>query len=616
MKNYRASGNIAGNAHRTVSGVSRHRATELATSLAMMHATLESTTDAILVTDETNRVREFNEKYIKLWGIPPHMMASARATELWDYISPQLKDPARYLARVQEIVASAAMESFDVLELKDGRMFECNSAIQLVDQRSVGRVWSFRDITQRKRAEDALANEKRVLEKIASGAPLATVLDVLVRGVEAQTCDEMICSVLIFDEDAKCLREGAAPSLPEEYNRIINGMRIGPCVGSCGSAAYKLEPVFATDIASDPHWADYVELAATFGLGSCCSTPVFSSDGILLGTVAMYYRRPHEPSAHDRELIRMATHLAGIVIERARAVEQLRVAKVAAEERAQEITNAYNILRNTQEALNAELAGAVDYVLSLLPRPIIGERLSADWSMTTSAQLGGDALGYHWMDSQRFAFYLLDVSGHGVKSALLAVSILDTLRTCGLADTDWNDPGAVLCALNRVYFSQSREHVYFTIWYGIADLANGTLRYAGGGHPPAIIRAAGHSNPRLPASGLPVGCFANAKYPTVEMPLCFPTELYLFSDGVFETRRHQDGEPLDRLVDFLVAPRNGQGRSVAEVCNRTLEHLHGSLPPDDCSVLKVLLTDRYRKTPGECAKTPMRRNYKDNETSG
>ena len=170
----------------------------------------------------------------------------------------------------------------------------------------------------------------------------------------------------------------------------------------------------------------------------------------------------------------MATHLAGIVIERARAVEQLRVAKVAAEQRAQEITNAYDTLRTTQEALNAELAGAVDYVLSLLPRPITEERVSADWSMTTSAQLGGDGLGYHWMDSERFAFYLLDVSGHGVKSALLAVSIIDTLRTCGLADTDWNDPGAVLRALNRVYFSQSHEHLYFTIWYGIADLANGT----------------------------------------------------------------------------------------------------------------------------------------------
>jgi PAS domain S-box-containing protein len=556
----------------------------------MMHATLESTTDAILVTDEANYVREFNEKYIRLWEIPPHMMVSAHAAELWDYISPRLKDPAGFLECIQKIVASSAPETFDVLQLKDGRVFERNSAIQLIKQQNVGRVWSFRDITQRKRAEDALANEKRVLEKIASGAPLKTVLDVLVRGVESQTCDGMMCTVLIFDEQAKCLRHGAAPSLPEDYNRLVDGLHIGPCAGSCGSAAYTREPVFATDIASDPHWADFVELAAKFRLGACCSTPVFSSDGVLLGTVAMYYDHPHEPSAHDRELIRMATHLAGIVIERARAVEQLRVAKVAAEQRAHEIAQAYHALRTTQEALNVELAGAVDYVFSLLPRPITEERVSADWFMTTSAQLGGDGLGYHWMDRERFAFYLLDVSGHGVKSALLAVSIIDTLGTCGLADTDWNDPGAVLCALNRVYFSQSRDHLYFTIWYGIADLAKKTLRYAGGGHPPAVVRAARCENPKLPASGPPVGCFANAKYPTVEIPIAFPTDLYLFSDGVFETRRHLDSEPLDRLVDFLVEARNGQGRTVAEIRHRTLEHLHGAAPPDDCSVLKVSLS--------------------------
>jgi PAS domain S-box-containing protein len=593
MKNDGVSANIADNDHRAMSAASEHSVTELATSLARMHATLESTTDAIVVTDETNRVREFNEKYVKLWGIPPHMMVSANATELWDYISPQLKDPANYLACVQEMVTSSAMETFDVLELKDGRVFESNSAIQLVDQRSVGRVWSFRDITRRKRAENALANEKRVLEKIASGAPLATVLDVLVRGVEAQSCDGMICTVLIFDEEAQCLRHGAAPNLPAEYNQFVDGIGIGPRMGSCGSAAYKREPVFATSVATDAHWADYVELAARFGIGACCSTPVFSSEGILLGTVAMYYHHPHEPSAHDRELIRMATHLAGIVIERARAVEQLRVAKVSAEQRAQEITQAYDTLRTTQEALNAELAGALHYVLSLLPPPITEQRVSADWCMTTSAHLGGDGLGYHWMDPERFAFYLLDVSGHGVKSALLAVSILDTLRTCGLADTDWNDPSAVLRALNRVYFSQSHDRLYFTIWYGIADVVNCVLRYAGGGHPPAVVRATRSGNFKLAASGPPVGCFANANYLTVEIPLGFPADIYLFSDGVFETRRHLDGDPLNRLLDFLVAPSNGQGRSVAEIRNRTLEHLQGTPPPDDCSVLKVSLASNY-----------------------
>ena len=209
--------------------------------------------------------------------------------------------------------------------------------------------------------------------------------------------------------------------------------------------------------------------------------------------------------------------------------------------------------------------------------------------MTTSAQPGGDGLGYHWIDSERFALYLLDVSGHGVKSALLAVSIIDTLRTCGLADTDWNDPGAVLRALNRVYFSQLRDHLCFTIWYDIADLMNRTLRYAGGGHPPAVLRAARCKNPTLPASGPPVGCFANARYPTVEMALDLPTDLYLFSDGVFETRRQQDRDPLAHLVDFLVTPRNGHSRTVTEIRNRTLEHLRGTPPPDDCSVFKVSL---------------------------
>ena len=555
----------------------------------MMHATLESTTDAILVTEETDYVREFNEKYVKFWRIPPHMMISAHASELWNYISPQLKDPAGYLTRIHEIAGSSPPETFDVLQLKDGRIFEQNSAIQLIKQRNVGRVWSFRDITQRRRAQDALANEKRVLEKIASGAPLATVLDVLVRGVEAQSCDGMMCTVLVFDKAAQCLRHGAAPSMPAEYNRIVDGVHIGPCVGSCGSAAHKREPVFATDIATDPHWADYVELAAAFNLGACCSTPVFSSEGALLGTVAMYYRNPHQPNEHDRELIRMATHLAGIVIERACAVEQLRVAKVAAEQRAHEITQAYDVLRTTQEALDAELAGAVDYVMSLLPLPITGERISADWFIATSAQLGGDGLGYHWIDAERFAFYLLDVSGHGVKSALLAVSIIDTLRTCGLANTDWNDPGAVLRALNGVYFSQSHDHLYFTIWYGIADLTQETLRYAGGGHPPAVLRAAGCRNPKLAATGPPVGCFAQVSYPTLEVPLLFPTELYLFSDGVFETRRQQETASLDRLVDFLVGPSDRYGPTIAEIRNRTLEHLKGTPPADDCSVLKVSL---------------------------
>jgi two-component system sensor histidine kinase/response regulator len=303
----------------------------MAKSLAMLRATLESTADAIVVTDESEQIATFNEQYLRIWQIPRELVETRDARRVQQFISAQLKEPERFLVRTDEINASCLRESFDILACADGRVFERNSKVQVDGDRILGRVWSFGEITQRKRAEDALAAEKNVLGQIAAGVPLPAVLDTLVRGVEAQSNDGMICSVLLFDEAAQVLRHGAAPSLPEAYNRVVDGVRIGNEVGSCGSAAFTRRPVFATDIASDPHWANYVALAREHSLGASCSTPVFSSAGALLGTVAMYYRSPHEPSAHDRELIHMATHLAGIVIERARAEEKLQAARAAAE---------------------------------------------------------------------------------------------------------------------------------------------------------------------------------------------------------------------------------------------------------------------------------------------
>jgi signal transduction histidine kinase/CheY-like chemotaxis protein len=215
---------------------------------------------------------------------------------------------------------------------RDGHHFQtCYNAV-LNDQDEVtGLVVLAVDITRRKQAEAALGAEKNILEQAAAGAPLSTLLDALVRGVEQQSRDGMLCSILLIDEKGEVLRQGAGPSLPAAYIQLLDGTHIGPRVGSCGSAAHARCPVFATNVATDPHWADYRELAKEHGIGSCCSTPILSTDGTLLGTVAMYYRQAHSPSEHDRELIRLATHLAGILIERARAEEELRAAKMSAE---------------------------------------------------------------------------------------------------------------------------------------------------------------------------------------------------------------------------------------------------------------------------------------------
>ena len=138
---------------------------ELALSLSMMQATLDSTTDAIVVTDLTGNVRDFNKKYAEMMGFPREVINSSDARKLREKFSRQFKDPAQFLARVMEIYASAPPESFDVLEFADGRVFERYSKIQSIDKRSVGRVWSFRDVTERKRAEEKLQAAKIAAEK-------------------------------------------------------------------------------------------------------------------------------------------------------------------------------------------------------------------------------------------------------------------------------------------------------------------------------------------------------------------------------------------------------------------------------------------------------------------
>jgi signal transduction histidine kinase/PAS domain-containing protein/ActR/RegA family two-component response regulator len=180
------------------------------------------------------------------------------------------------------------------------------------------------DVTAVRRAEKRSREAEQVLELIATGAPRAQVLEMIACAMEAQSTDGMLCSILVLDDDGQRLLHGAAPGLPLAYNEAIHGVAIGPSVGSCGTAAYQRRPVYVTDIATDPLWADYRGLAAAHGLAACCSTPVIAADGDVLGTVAMYYRTPGAASPRDMELIHTATHLAGIVLERDRSDRRLR----------------------------------------------------------------------------------------------------------------------------------------------------------------------------------------------------------------------------------------------------------------------------------------------------
>jgi PAS domain S-box-containing protein len=140
--------------------------------------------------------------------------------------------------------------------------------------------------------------------------------------VEAQFAG-LLCSILLLDEDGQRVRHGAAPSLPKPYVKAIDGLRIGPKAGSCGTAMYRREPVVVTDILQDPLWETYREVAEPYGLRACWSTPILSHSGKVLGSFAMYYREPRSPSTAETHALEMATHLTGIAIERKLARELL-----------------------------------------------------------------------------------------------------------------------------------------------------------------------------------------------------------------------------------------------------------------------------------------------------
>ena len=182
------------------------------------------------------------------------------------------------------------------------------------------------DIEDRKRAEMLLAGEKQLLEMIARGDSRALILDALCRLVE-ELASGSLSSILLLDPNTNCLRHGAAPSLPASYIEAIDGSAIGPSEGSCGTAAYRAEPVIVSDIATDPLWADYRELALAHGLRACWSTPILSSEGRVLGTSAIYYREPRSPNPLEQNLMEQITNLASIAVEREQAEEALHKAQ-------------------------------------------------------------------------------------------------------------------------------------------------------------------------------------------------------------------------------------------------------------------------------------------------
>jgi len=207
------------------------------------------------------------------------------------------------------------------------------------------------DITDQERTERLLRGRNKVLEQIATGVALDAVLTTLVETAQDVNPD-MIGSVLLFDPEEQRLRHGTAPNLPDFYNKAVDGLEIGPCIGSCGAAAYHRERVIVSDVMNHPNWAPFAEVVVRAGIGACWSEPIIAPNGEVLGTFAMYYREPREPDPRDLEDIETTAHLAGIAISHKRAEEELKLLNRSLESRVDKRTRQ---LHASQEELRRQV---------------------------------------------------------------------------------------------------------------------------------------------------------------------------------------------------------------------------------------------------------------------
>ncbi|MEE9912130.1 MAG: SpoIIE family protein phosphatase [Deltaproteobacteria bacterium] len=252
---------------------------------------------------------------------------------------------------------------------------------------------------------------------------------------------------------------------------------------------------------------------------------------------------------------------------------------------------AYTALLASRQALAAELAQAADYVVSLMPDALPSGAITTAWRFFPSAQLGGDSFGYHWIDEDNFAMYLLDVCGHGVGSALLSVSAFNAIRSQTLPNTDFRNPQQVLTALNDAFQMEHHNNLYFTIWYGVFDRRTRQLSFASGGHPPAFLVSKDGTLTKLMTNNLFIGGLPESVYHGDAAAIPPDAHLYIFSDGVYEVD-HPGGImwTLDELGTYLLENRLGKGEDI-DALYRKMQVYHGQdILEDDFSMLAIRFT--------------------------
>ena len=405
-----------------------------------------------------------------------------------------------------------------------------------------------------------LAAQLELLAGVVSGHELGRALDALLRVVEQVSTGGLLASVLLLDETGKRLRHGAAPSLPDHYNKAIDGVAVGPSVGSCGTAAWRRQQVIVEDIGADPLWADFRELAQGAGLQACWSTPIFGVGGRLLGTFALYYPTPSRPRRSDLALIDVLVRTVGMAIDRSRRDEQ------------------------RERELAEERALGTAFQRSLLPQ--IPDRVGAV-EIAARYRTGdpGVHVGGDWFDAievdDGLVLVVGDVQGHDVPAAAL----MGQLRTVVRATASEGRPPADVLARTADYLDRLGSDLLATVLVLHLDVHARLATIACAGHLPPLALAVGEHgtspSPIAVETGPPLGVGELWEERSTHLPE--DAYLLLYTDGLVETRTWDIDEGIDRLEALLatVPAEAGPGR----LLDKALELLPVGSRGDDVAVL-------------------------------
>ncbi|WNB76715.1 bifunctional diguanylate cyclase/phosphodiesterase [Methylomonas koyamae] len=301
---------------------------ELYASEAKLHAILDNAPVGIWLIGMDRRFAFANKTFCSHLGLPEKQVVAY--PNLAELLGEELA--ARFSVADQACLngADPVHQALERVKFADGKrrvLQITRTRLQDINGKPVGVIGIAMDISDRQHAADRERAHNHVLELVAKGAPLAGTLDAVVLAVETQNPD-LLCSILLLDEQGKRLHIAAAPHLPGLADRALDGLPVEIGAGNDASAAYCAERTIVEDIQQHPYWAPFKELAAQAGLGACWSEPIRDASGKLLGCLAIYQHKPAAPNADDLLAIEQAANLAGIAVERSRSTEALQLASL------------------------------------------------------------------------------------------------------------------------------------------------------------------------------------------------------------------------------------------------------------------------------------------------